>query len=208
MKKAICIVFAALAILPLNAWAGHRGMLFSETNIGVLTPGDQNMEEIDDAVLHLMTELNVPVAENLDVNASLVITDMAGHANGLDYNSSAWSLGVETLYSFNRNQQFNPFLGVGLSYTNFQFTGEAVGFAIKDDGSDTSIDFKGGVEFNYPGWLMMYDFKYSSLERVDGISFGIKVHKYLTPSSSIGLQARFYFDSKDQVTSIGYTLGL
>jgi hypothetical protein len=123
---------------------GHADGVLGKRHVGieagVIRPGDEDIRDIDSAVLLFGSGLNYPVKPNLDISLSVGYDILKSRYGGLRITSFGIVPGA--IYHFAPDKKYNPFVGGEIGYI---ITRVKAGFG---DSEDLGWAVGGGVELD------------------------------------------------------------
>ena len=203
----IVIVVVGIFLCTYSARAqGLLGKRYAGFMIGQTNPGDNDVERIDDAILELGAEVNIPINPNADVNFSTSYAKLDGEVARIDVEATAIGLLGGINYHFSPERNINPYIGVDAGIVRRDV--EVSGSGNDEDETDFAFSLGGGMEIDLsPQVALRPSMGYSRVGDDDDIHTGISL-SYWFNQNVFGLVGLSYaFDEGDLTYGVGLGMG-
>jgi opacity protein-like surface antigen len=219
MKKLTGLV-AMLAVISIaaDADAGILGKRYIGASVGQVTPGNDEVKDIDDSIISYGVGLRLPINANLDFVGSIGQSKLDGDTTmydpmlgfyDVDIEGTGTSLGALLQYQFKPGEQVNPFVDVGVLWGKSEIEASVAGYTESEDDDDTGVTVGAGVEFNIDEKISINTgISYQSeMFDEDDVIAGVGFNAWVTPQLLLSVVGQYAFDSEDKGISAGIAVG-
>lgn len=201
----ILIFSAIFSAFTINADANFLGKRYVAIGAGVLSPGDDIVNDIDDSIVTYSANLRYPLNSTYDLLASFGQAKIDGDMNvyipnylssiNTDVDGTSTSIRGGIQFHFRPNDQIDPYIGVGIIWSKFEFD---TMYESSDD-DDFGIVAGGGLEININEIFSIGSGLTYQSEMFDEDDFVGTVSLNIWPTSSflISVSTDYSFDSED-----------
>lgn len=219
MKKLTGLIAILTVILVVaDADAGILGKRYIGASVGQVTPGNDEVKDIDDSIISYGVGLRLPINANLDFVGSIGQSKLDGSVSEydpylgfyeIDVEGTGTSLGALLQYQFMPGDQVNPFVGVGVLWSKAEIEASVAGYSESEDDDDTGFTVGAGIEFNIDEKISINTgINYQSeMFDEDDIIAGVGFNAWVTPQLLLSVVGQYAFDSEDKGISAGLAIG-
>ena len=219
MKYYNLLVMGMFMIMAgINANAGILGKRYIGISIGQVTPGDEDLKEIDDSIFGYGVGIRLPIDANLDFLASIGQSKLEGNGTEWDPYYGIWydwnveatgtSLYSALQYQLQPGQQVNPFIVGGILRVKSEGEVKVNGYSESEDDDDTGFEVGGGIEFNIDdktSFNIGVNYQ-SEIFDEDDTSMGIGFNIWASPQTLLSIVGGYNFDSEDKSILAGISV--
>lgn len=209
---AMIVVFLLFGIVqPINA-QGLLGKRYTSFSIGIQKPGDDYVKQVDDSILQLGGQINLPVNSNVDANFTLSYEQLDGDDDqGLDFEGTSKSVVGGVVYHFTPDQKINPFVGVGVGFVSVDIEATAVGFHSTSDETDLGFSLVTGIEIDLNSRIAIRPtlgyYRIENEYNDDDFTTGVSFNVWFNNSVFGGIRTTYALDEGDVTILAGLGLG-
>ena len=211
-EKIIRIAVLAVLVLGVGVQSGFaQGLLgkrYIGFGIGQMTPGDDDIKDIDDSILQLGGGINIPVNPNVDAVVSLFYAKLEGDVEGIDVEATAKGVLGGVNYHFTPDQKANPFVGIRVGFVSTEAEASVAGYSESEDEDDFAIAVGAGVEVDLNDQVAIRPtIEYDKIDDEDDFIAGVSLSMWFNESVFGVLAASYAFDDGDVSYSAGLGFG-
>ena len=213
MKKLTGLI-AILAVVAMVSYAdaGILGKRYIGVSVGQITPGNDDLKDIDDSIITYGADLRLPIDANLDFVAVIGQSKLDGDvtiyhpwygAYDVDVEGTGASLGGLLQYQYVPGE-VNPFVAVGVLWEKAEIEVEGE----SEDDDDTGFVVGAGVEFNVEKISINTGVNYQSeMLDEDDVIADVEFNAWVTPHFLLSIVGQYQFHSEDKYISAGFAIG-
>lgn len=211
-EKFIRITVLTLLVMGVAVQSGFaQGLLgkrYIGFEIGQMSPGDDDLKDIDDSILQLAGGINIPVNPNVDAVVSLSYAKLEGDVEGIDVEATAKAVRAGINYHFTPEQQANPYVRISVGFVSTDAEASVSGYSESEDETDFAIAIGAGVEVDLNDQVAIRpSIGYSKVGDEDDFGAGISLSIWFNESVFGGLATSYAFDDGDVSYSAGLGFG-
>jgi len=198
-----------MGIAAQSAFAqGLLGKRYIGFEIGQMTPGDDDIKDVDDSILQLGGGINIPVNPNIDAVVSLSYAKLEGDVEGIDVEATAKGVLGGINYHFTPEQKANPFVGIRVGFVTSEAEASAGGISESEDEDDFAIAVGAGVEIDLSEQVAIRPtIEYDKIDDEDDFIAGVSLSMWFNESVFGRLATSYGFDDGDFSYSAGIGFG-
>lgn len=187
---------------------GLLGKRYITIQIGQTTPGDDEIEQIDDSIFQLGGGVNLPVNPNLDANISLSYEKIDGDYQGVDVESTAKGILGGINYHFTPKEKTNPFIGVRVGFVSIDSEASAAGYSATEDETYLALSLLTGIEIDLSNQVAIRpNLQYERVDDEDDFVADISLSVWLNNAVFGGIGTTYAFDDGDVSFYAGIGIG-
>lgn len=196
-SKNILVATAVFSLCASQAFAdaGLTGKRYLSFGGGVIDPGNEIISAIDDSIVVVGANLNIPINTNIDFRFNYKHEHMEGDVfpNTFKVRADSFTTGLQ--YLFNPEEKVNPFISAGLGY----YKGESEIDGLEVDDSDGHVYLiGGGVEIELAKQLSITpSIAYNETGDEEDVIAGIQLNTWFTEEIFASIGTSFGFDEED-----------
>lgn len=192
--SALCLVASLMLTSSINVNAkglvGQRSVgLFG----GVVKPGDDIVEDIDDSIVSYGLTVNIPVLEKLDLGLSLSRAEIDGDLFGVDYEEEDTAVTGGVRYHFMPGKKINPYVFGAFIYA--EADAEVGGISIDDDETGFDAGLGGEIDLTNDASLNLSVAYVDVFD--DDVAVSTTLHKWISEHVGLGIELGYAFDSEN-----------
>lgn len=206
------LILSIMAVIVLSARMADAGGLLGRryiaVEIGQMRPGDDDLRDIDDSILHFHNVLNVPWNANLDLRASVSHTMLDGGYRVPGLESKATTLRSGVNYHFSPDRQMDPYITAGIGCVRSEVKAGSGGYRTEEDEDDFSFLLGSGVEIDITdSTAIKTSIVYSRVHDEDDIWLGLSVSLWFNDTIFGGIGGSYALDDENKSFSGAIGIG-
>jgi hypothetical protein len=200
----ICLLLIVLTALPAQADNVQFGTQNVSLGIGLIKPGDDLVERIDDSIFAQVIGVRVPVNENIDFVSSVLREKLDGSLSGVDVDSTVFSIDAGIEYHLSAGEGIVPAFKISLAYLDADTN--IARYSTSDD--DIGFEVGLGVEFKMTDTSsLLPSITYAEGFGEDDISIGVSMANWFTPKIGLKGEIGYTLDAEDFVLGLIVLVG-